>query len=82
MLELISLAISDNDISSVLEALAVLNLVQHRGQSKSLQSQNNLENPIYFLKKIVTDPIVFYQHQDYKSVSIAMREERSQPLSD
>ena len=49
MLELISLAISDNDISSVLEALAVLNLVQHRGQSKSLQSQNNLENPIYFL---------------------------------
>ena len=49
LLELISLAISDNDISSVSEAIAVLNLVRHRGQRKSLQSQNNLENPIYFL---------------------------------
>ena len=64
MLELISLAISDNDISSVLEAIAVLNLVQpEQIFAKSEQFRKSY---------LVEVSVSLIKHRDYKSVSIAL----------
>ena len=69
MLELISLAISDNDISSVLEALAVLNLVQ---PEQIFAKSEQFRKSYLLFRKMVEVSVSLIKHRDYKSVSIAL----------